>query len=121
MAEAQKTSSGNGGRTGAADVDRELTALKNDMARLSEDVTKLVSAGSNQAMRTVRGQVRRAKRGFDDAVSDAGEMGREAVDSMREARDSLAEMVDESIEERPYTTLALALAAGFVLGAAWRK
>jgi ElaB/YqjD/DUF883 family membrane-anchored ribosome-binding protein len=48
-------------------------------------------------------------------------MGREAVDSMREARDSLAEMVDESIEERPYTTLALALAAGFVLGAAWRK
>jgi ElaB/YqjD/DUF883 family membrane-anchored ribosome-binding protein len=40
---------------------------------------------------------------------------------MREARDSVAEAIEESVHTRPFTTLAMALAAGFILGAAWRR
>ena len=42
-------------------------------------------------------------------------------DAMREVRDTLADAVEESVQNRPFTTLAMALAAGFVIGAIWRR
>ncbi len=40
---------------------------------------------------------------------------------LADVRDNLANAVDESITNRPYTTLAMALALGFVFGATWRR
>jgi len=36
-------------------------------------------------------------------------------------RDNLADRIDRSIEHRPYTTLALAVGLGFMLGALWAR
>ena len=43
--------------------------------------------------------------------------GREALDSANEVRSSFADTLLKMIKERPYTTLALAGAIGFVYGA----
>jgi len=40
---------------------------------------------------------------------------------MRDVRDNLVGAIDQSLKERPYTTLALALGLGFVFGAMWRR
>jgi ElaB/YqjD/DUF883 family membrane-anchored ribosome-binding protein len=40
---------------------------------------------------------------------------------MREMRDTLADTIEESVQNRPFTTLAIAVAAGFIIGAAWRR
>jgi ElaB/YqjD/DUF883 family membrane-anchored ribosome-binding protein len=68
---------------------------------------------------------RDAKENVETMISDAGEYagkkGREAMDNMRGVGDTLAVAVEKSVTKRPYTTLALALAAGFLLGAAWRR
>jgi ElaB/YqjD/DUF883 family membrane-anchored ribosome-binding protein len=45
----------------------------------------------------------------------------EAVESVREVTDNLARAVDKSLAERPYTTLAMALGLGFVLGVLWAR
>ena len=45
----------------------------------------------------------------------------EAKDAVGEVRDNLKDALDQSIEERPYTTLLFALGLGFVMGAIWRR
>lgn len=122
MAETQRNaSSGNGGKVTSPEMDREIERLKNDMAQISQHVSKLMTATSNQAARQARYQMKRARKTVDGVISDASEMGSEAADAMREVRDTLADAVEDSVQNRPFTTLAMALAAGFVVGAIWRR
>jgi hypothetical protein len=48
-------------------------------------------------------------------------MGREAVQSVREVRDTFAGAVLHSIKAHPHATLAIVGGIGFVVGAAWRR
>ena len=54
-------------------------------------------------------------------VSDAQDKGRDAVKAVGEVGDNVANAIDKSLERRPYTTLALAVGVGFVLGAMWKS
>jgi ElaB/YqjD/DUF883 family membrane-anchored ribosome-binding protein len=54
-------------------------------------------------------------------VSDAQDKGREAVQAVGEVKDNLSRAVDKSLNERPYTTLAMAVGLGFMLGALWAR
>ena len=56
-----------------------------------------------------------------DAGDYAGKKGQEAMDNVRGVGDTLAVAVEKSVMTRPYTTLALAAAAGFLFGATWRR
>jgi ElaB/YqjD/DUF883 family membrane-anchored ribosome-binding protein len=56
-----------------------------------------------------------------DAGDYAGKRGREAMDNVRGVGDTLAVAVERSVTARPDTTLALAAAAGFLVGALWRR
>jgi len=122
MAEVQKnTATGNGGNLTSKEMDLEIERLKNDMSQISQHVSKLLSATGSQAARKARYQVNRAKQSVDGVLSEAGDIGNEAADAMREVRDTLADAVEESVQNRPFTTLAMAVAAGFVIGAIWRR
>jgi ElaB/YqjD/DUF883 family membrane-anchored ribosome-binding protein len=122
MAETQKNAaSGNGGKLTSPEMDREIERLRNDMAQISQHVSKLLSATGNQATRKARYQMKRARQSVDGVLSEAGEIGNEAAEAMREVRDTLADAIEDSVHNRPFTTLAMALAAGFVIGAIWRR
>jgi ElaB/YqjD/DUF883 family membrane-anchored ribosome-binding protein len=118
-----KSGPGNGGSTKAAsaDMEKELSQIKDDVSQLTQSVSNLLSAGGSQAMKQARYQATRAKRKFDGAVSEAGDMASEATNAVREVRDDLAEAIEESVYKRPFTTLGMTLALGFVVGALWRK
>jgi len=62
-----------------------------------------------------------ARANVRSVVSDAQDKGREAVEAVSEVRDNVAVAIDKSLKKRPYTTLALALAFGFLLGAIWAR
>jgi ElaB/YqjD/DUF883 family membrane-anchored ribosome-binding protein len=96
------------------DIQEDLHILQKDMARLSQQLAKLAAATGNEAWG-------HAKDNLDDLFSGAQAKGREAADAVGEVRDNLAHAIDESIERRPYTTLALALAMGLVVGAMWKR
>jgi len=55
------------------------------------------------------------------AVSDVEAQGKEAVKAVREVRDNMANAIDKSLDQRPYTTLLLAVGVGFILGAVWAR
>jgi len=105
-----------GGAASAAstDIQKDLQALRDDLARLAEEVGEIVAAKGNAAWR-------RAKTGVDGVVSDAQDKGRAAAHAMRDVSDNFVDAIDESIKNRPYATLALVAAAGFIFGAAWRR
>jgi hypothetical protein len=68
---------------------------------------------------------RDAKANVEEMISDAGDYagkkGREAMDNVRGVGDTLAVAIEKSVTTRPYTTLLLAVATGFLLGATWRR
>jgi ElaB/YqjD/DUF883 family membrane-anchored ribosome-binding protein len=88
--------------------------LRDDFTQLAQQVADIVANRGTAAWQ-------RARSGAEGMVSDAQDKGREAVDAMREVSDKFVEAVDESIKERPYTTLAMALGLGFLFGAIWRR
>jgi len=100
------------------DVPQDLQALREDLSTLAEEVTGLMSSTGNQALDEVKNRIRRIRTSLDDLVSDASARGRDALQDVGE---SVSSAVEESIKERPLTTLALALGIGFILGATWRK
>ena len=76
--------------------------------------------------------LRDAKAGVESVIADVGEKGQdalnyaskkgqEAMDNVRGVGDTLAVAIEKSVATRPYTTLALAVAAGFLFGATWRR
>jgi ElaB/YqjD/DUF883 family membrane-anchored ribosome-binding protein len=105
-----------GRAAGAAsgDLQKDLQMLREDLSRLAQQVADLIANRGSTAWQ-------RARSGVDDVMSDAQDKSREAVNAMREVSDKVVEAVDESIKNRPYTTLAMALGLGFLFGATWRR
>jgi ElaB/YqjD/DUF883 family membrane-anchored ribosome-binding protein len=105
-----------GRAAGAAsgDLQKDLQMLREDFSRLAQQMADILASRGNAAWQ-------RARSGVDGAMSDAQDKSREAVDAMREVSDKFVEAVDESIKNRPYTTLAMALGLGFLFGAIWRR
>jgi ElaB/YqjD/DUF883 family membrane-anchored ribosome-binding protein len=105
-----------GRAAGAAsgDLQKDLQMLRDDFSRLAQQVADIVANRGNAAWQ-------RARSGVDGVMSDAQEKSQEAVDAMREVSDKLIEAVDDSIKNRPYTTLAMAVGLGFLFGAIMRR
>ncbi len=104
---------GDAAAAAAGDIQKDLKALRDDFTRLAERLSGVLASKGSTAWQ-------RAKTSVDGAVSDAQGKGREAVGAVRDLSDDVAEAVEQSIKQRPYTTLAVAAAVGFILGATWR-
>ncbi|MGH6771810.1 MAG: DUF883 family protein [Xanthobacteraceae bacterium] len=99
---------------GAKDIQDDLEALRDDVARLTQQIGGILSAKGNKAWQ-------RARSNAEDVFAEVQDKGMEAVGAVREVGDNMVDAVDESLKKRPYTTLALALGIGFLFGATWRR
>jgi ElaB/YqjD/DUF883 family membrane-anchored ribosome-binding protein len=112
-------------REGARDMGRAASAASGDMQKdlqmLREDFSRLAQQMADILAHRGTAAWQRAKSGVDDVMSDAQDKSREAIDAMREVSDKFVEAVDESIKNRPYTILAMAIGLGFLFGATWRR
>ncbi len=106
--------SGTAASKASGDIQADLQALRDDVARLAEQIADILAAKGERVWRRTRSSV-------DEAISDAEGKGREAIDAVREAGDNMVDAIDESLKHRPYTTLALAVGIGFLFGATWRR
>jgi ElaB/YqjD/DUF883 family membrane-anchored ribosome-binding protein len=102
-------------------LQKELTAVKNDIAHLSQQIADAVNALATIAQRETRRGMRRARENVDTVVSDASERAGAVASAAQEAASSLQESLEEVIEERPLTSVAIALAIGFLVGVTWRR
>jgi ElaB/YqjD/DUF883 family membrane-anchored ribosome-binding protein len=100
------------------DVQEDLRVLREDLGALAEEVAGLMSTTGNETLDKVKDRIRHIRSSLDTVMSDAGTRSR---DMLREAGDTVSDAIEESIRERPLTTLALAVGLGFIMGATWRK
>jgi len=114
-----RTSPTNG--TNPADVEHQLEIIRNDITKLSQQMTDLAAQTKDTTMAQVKTQVRRAQEAANSAISDAQATGKEAVDAFREVADTFGDAIDDSLKRRPYATLAVAAGIGFLFGAAWKR
>jgi ElaB/YqjD/DUF883 family membrane-anchored ribosome-binding protein len=98
----------------APELQEDMQALRDDVAKLTQQLADLAAAKGGEVWQRARSSV-------DGVVEGVSAKGQEASDAVGEVRDNLVGALDESLENRPYTTLALSLAAGFVLGALWKR
>jgi ElaB/YqjD/DUF883 family membrane-anchored ribosome-binding protein len=98
----------------SGDIQTDLEALRNDVRRLAEQITDIASTRTTAAWS-------RAKSNIEGVMSDATAKGQEAVEAVRDVGDTITEAIDESLQKRPYTTLAIAVGIGFLFGATWRR
>jgi len=98
----------------APEIQGDLQALRDDVAKLTQQLADLAAEKGNEVWQRARASV-------DGVVEGVSAKGQEATDAVGEVRDNLVSAIDESLENRPYTTLALSIAAGFVLGAIWKR
>lgn len=97
---------------------RELGKLKDDVAKLAQQLSNVTDSTTEETLEKVRGQVLRVKSELNDVFGGLGDRSREAI---RDAGDTLSEAVGETVHQHPLATLGLALGAGFLAGAAWRR
>lgn len=93
----------------SGDINTDLEALRADVARLTNQIGDILSSKGNAAWG-------RAKSNVEGVMSEATAKGQEAVDAVREVSDNMVGAIDESLKKRPYTTLAIAVGIGFLLG-----
>jgi ElaB/YqjD/DUF883 family membrane-anchored ribosome-binding protein len=98
----------------SGDIQADLEALRSDVNRLSNQIAEIFASKGNAAWS-------RAKSNVEGVMADVSAKGQEAVDAVRDVGDNMMDAIDESLEKRPYTTLALALGIGFLFGATWRR
>ncbi len=89
------------------DMQADLEALRDDFLHLAEQLGLIVSKRSTRAWK-------RTKEGVGDVCADAETLA-------RKAGGELNDLVQESLQTRPFTMLAIAAGVGFLVGASWRR
>jgi ElaB/YqjD/DUF883 family membrane-anchored ribosome-binding protein len=106
--------SGKAASAASDDIQADLEALRNDVARLGNQIADIFSSKGGAAWSRARSNV-------EGVMSDVSAKGQEAVEAVRDVGDNVVDAIDESLKKRPYTTLAIAAAIGFLFGATWRR
>jgi len=104
-----------------ARLQKDLTAVKNDIAHLSQQIADAVNALATIAQRETKRGVRRARENVDTVMSDASERASAVASAAQEAASSLQESLEDVVQERPLTSVAIAMAIGFLVGVTWRR
>ncbi len=107
--------SGKAASAASGDIQADLEALR----RRRGAARRRRSPTFSRPRATRRGAARKSN--VEGVMSDASAKGQEAVDAVREVGDNVIDAIDESLKNRPYTTLALAVGIGFLFGAIWRR
>jgi len=63
----------------------------------------------------------KAKQALDDASDRMGEAADDARQHVKDVAGNVKGVLNKSVKEQPLTTLAMAAAVGFVIGALWKS
>jgi len=102
-------------------LQKDVTAVKNDIAALTEQITDALNAFTGEASKQARRGYKQARANMDTALDDASARGGAMLDAAQDAASSIEESLEDVIAQRPLATVALALGLGFLIGVTWRR
>jgi ElaB/YqjD/DUF883 family membrane-anchored ribosome-binding protein len=86
-------------------VESEFDTVKADLAKLRGDIASLSAALKDVTSETVHQQIESIRTRIDNLTDDAAAHGRDTLDD-----------IASHVEERPLTSILIALGVGFVVG-----
>jgi ElaB/YqjD/DUF883 family membrane-anchored ribosome-binding protein len=102
-------------------LQKDVEVLKTDLSKLagqiSDTLNDLASAGRHE----VRRKYDQAKFNVDAIMADVAKQGNAAADFAQDSVSSLEETLEDAVQQRPFVTVGLALALGFLIGVTWRR
>ncbi len=102
-------------------LEEDLTAVKNDIAHLSQQIPEAVNALGAVAQSQARRGMRNVRANVDSVMSDASDRAGTVAKAAQDAASSVSDTLADVIQERPVATLAFALGLGFLIGVTWRR
>jgi ElaB/YqjD/DUF883 family membrane-anchored ribosome-binding protein len=102
-------------------LQKDVTAVKNDIAALTEQITDALNSFAGTATKQARRGYRQARANAEQAVDDMSERGGAMMEAAHDAATSIEETLEDAIAQRPLATVALALGIGFLIGVTWRR
>ena len=104
-----------------ARLEKDLTAVKNDIAHLSQQIADAVNTLGVIAQSQTRRGIRRARSNVDAVIADASDSASSVATAAHDAAASAGDSLASLVEERPAASLAAAMAIGFLIGVTWRR
>jgi ElaB/YqjD/DUF883 family membrane-anchored ribosome-binding protein len=102
-------------------LQKDLSAVKNDLAALAEQLSEALTSFTNAAGKQARRSYRDARSNVEGLASDLSDRGGAVADAAHDAANSVAETLENAVRERPLATVALAVGLGFLIGVTWRR
>jgi uncharacterized protein YjbJ (UPF0337 family) len=99
-------------RTTVMNEDRVVGNAKNLGGRMEEGFGRATGDVKTQ----VEGKAKQAEGAVQDAYGQVKETASDAVEAIRESASDAEDFLRTTIEERPYTAAAVALAIGYLIG-----
>ena len=106
MAEGTANKAGSGTQSAQA-IDRlrsDLRSLRADLETAAQTVSQLGGSAANEAMQQAQAQMEDIRLRLEKFLEDAQDYGNESVEAVR-----------QHVQERPFQSLLIAVAAGFAL------
>ena len=100
---------------------KDVSAVKNDIAHLSEQVADAVNALADMAQSQAKRGLKNARANVDSVVNDASGRVGAVAGAAQEAAATISDTLEEAIQERPIASVAIALGLGFLVGVTWRR
>ena len=102
-------------------LEKDVTAVKNDIAALTEQITDALNAFAGEAGKQARRGYKQARANVDSALDDASARGGAMLDAAQDTAYSIEETLEDAITQRPLATVGIALGLGFLIGVTWRR
>ncbi len=102
-------------------LEKDVTAVKNDIAALTEQITDALNAFAGEAGKQARRGYKQARANVDLALDDASARGGAMLDAAQDTAYSIEETLEDAITQRPLATVGIALGLGFLIGMTWRR
>lgn len=102
-------------------LQKDFTAVKNDIAALTEQITDALNAFAGQASKQAGRSYRQARDNMDATYDDLSERGNTMMSAAQDAASSIEENLEDIIAHRPLATVGLALGLGLLIGLTWRR
>jgi ElaB/YqjD/DUF883 family membrane-anchored ribosome-binding protein len=97
----------------------DLQSLREDVNDLASQLTGLLGETSEDVSDDMKKRIQRISDDIDGAISQARAKGREVV--RQAGLEGVGDTIENSVREHPFTTLAIAIGVGALVGSQLRR
>ncbi|HEY6518444.1 MAG TPA: DUF883 domain-containing protein [Roseiarcus sp.] len=104
-----------------ARLEKEMANMKDAIGGLSDQISDAASDIGAVAQEQARRGMKHARANMGSMVNDASDRLGVVANRAQSQASSLGDSLEDAVQERPLSALALALGLGFLAGVIWRR